>query len=74
MSRILTITNFGDFQFIEQTREDNQIRHVPSNTFVSTNTDLSMYRKIATLGLSAVGGTVEKTLKFDYELRGGKYA
>lgn len=47
MSRILTITNFGDFQFIEQTREDNQIKYVPKGNFVSTTNTLEYYKHMA---------------------------
>ena len=73
MSRILTITNFGDFQFIEQTRERNQIRHKPSNTFVSTDNELDIYVRLAKMAFMCNGST-EDALRTAYERRGGNYA
>lgn len=70
MSRILTITNFGDFQFIEQTRELNQIRHTPSNTFVETRHTLGIQYKLA----ARDSQSMEQRMKSAYEFRGGKYA
>lgn len=75
MSRILTITNFGDFQFIEQTREPDQIKHIPSGNYVGGRSDgqvlsLAEYREIAKLN----GWTVADVLALAYENRGGRYA
>ena len=75
MSRILTITNFGDFQFIEQTREPDQIKHRPSGYYVGGHGDgqvlaLFEYKEIA----ARSGKTMEEVMKLAYENRGGRYA
>lgn len=71
MSRILNIINYGDFQWIEQTREPNQIRHVPSNTFVHTAHSMTMQVMLAAMHHN---GDMEARMRKAYEDRGGNYA